>query len=173
MAMRQAHRVSDPPVRESSHPETGSYLLEKPSITHFLRLYRLSPMERIDLILRGVPAAEAKEVAKRMDVAQDAMFKVLRLPISTVNKRAARNQELTIEESERLVGMASLIGQVESMMAESGEAEDFDAAKWLGQWMETPNPALGQRRPAEFLCTAEGFRLVSDVLAAMQSGAYL
>jgi len=59
------------------------------------------------------------------------------------------------------------------MVNESGNPEDFDAAVWLANWLKEPNPALGCIPPGEYMDTAEGFNLLSDTLARMQSGAYV
>jgi uncharacterized protein (DUF2384 family) len=71
--------------------------------------------------------------------------------------------------------MAKLIGQVETMLEESGDPElmkDFDAARWLTHWMEEPVPALGGASPSEYMDTIEGQEMISKLLATMQTGAY-
>ena len=65
-----------------------------------------------------------------------------------------------------------VVGQAEAMVKESGNPRRFDAAKWVGAWLEEPQPALGGKRPAELMDTAEGRGMVADLLARMQSGAY-
>lgn len=65
-----------------------------------------------------------------------------------------------------------LVHQVEKMVAESGNPEGFDAGQWLAAWMERSVPALGGKRPAEYMATAKGRALISQLLAMMQSGAY-
>ena len=67
---------------------------------------------------------------------------------------------------------ADLARQVEKMVAESGNPEDFDAGKWLAAWMERSVPALGGKRPVEFMATTEGRASISQLLAMTQSGAY-
>jgi uncharacterized protein (DUF2384 family) len=71
-----------------------------------------------------------------------------------------------------VVGMAKLIGQVQTMVEESGDPTGFDAAQWLARWLDEPLPALDGKRPAEYMDTAEGRDLVSNLLAMAQSGAY-
>ena len=56
-------------------------------------------------------------------------------------------------------------------MRESGGPAHFDCARWVMTWLGQPLPALGGRRPAELMGTAEGRALVSDLLAQQQSGA--
>ena len=66
-----------------------------------------------------------------------------------------------------------MIGQVEVMVAESGaDAESFDAAAWVARWLDEVSPALGNKRPGEFMDTVAGQEIVSNLLAKMQSGAY-
>ena len=69
-------------------------------------------------------------------------------------------------------GVEYLIGQVENMARESGAPKEFDAAIWLSHWLHAPLPALGNRTPASYMDTVEGQKLVSNILAMGQSGAY-
>ena len=70
-------------------------------------------------------------------------------------------------------GLATLIGQVEALVAEQGAPAGFDAARWFREWMKQPVPALGGRRPVELLDTREGQQIVSGLLEAIRAGAYL
>jgi uncharacterized protein (DUF2384 family) len=69
-------------------------------------------------------------------------------------------------------GIDMLVAQVRTMVRESGDLTDFDSEAWVRRWLERPHPALGGRRPAEFMDTREGRNQVSDLLARQQSGAY-
>jgi uncharacterized protein (DUF2384 family) len=80
--------------------------------------------------------------------------------------------DLSKAEVEKLNAVMNLIAQVQAMVDESGEPSGFDSARWVRQWLQRPVPALGGRRPAEFMDTAEGRALVSRLLAMAQSGAY-
>lgn len=79
---------------------------------------------------------------------------------------------LNQDESERVLGIARLVGQVDNMVRESGNPEGFNAATWVAKWLDRPQPALGGMRPAELMDTADGRGIVSDLIARMQSGAY-
>jgi putative toxin-antitoxin system antitoxin component (TIGR02293 family) len=138
----------------------------------YAALYHASPLERIALIRQGIPAAEAKRILDDLDLGQGVGLRALNLPVATVNKKAKLGERLTTDESERVLGFARLVGQLEAMVAESGEAEAFDAHGWMARWLMEPLPALGHRRPADFLDTMEGQALIATALAQMQSGAY-
>ena len=138
----------------------------------YLSVYRASPLERIDLIKQGIPAAEAKRLFIELPIGQGVGFKALNLSTATVNKKAKQGDTLSREESERIVGFAKLVGQLEAMIQESGNPADFDAGAWMARWLTEPLPALGGARPADLVDTMEGQGLVSSALAKLQSGAY-
>jgi len=96
----------------------------------------------------------------------------LGLAVSTFNRKLANRQVLSRDESERVLGLAKLVGQVQVMVEQSGDVRGFNANHWFANWIDTPVPALGGHRPCEYLDTAEGRDLVSGLLAKMQSGAY-
>jgi putative toxin-antitoxin system antitoxin component (TIGR02293 family) len=141
----------------------------------FLELYQSTPVHRIDLIRNGVSAADFKTFVGSLDIQQEKVFTMLDIATATVNRKASRNESLSREDSEKVVGMAKLIGQVEAMLEESGDPElmrGFDAARWLTHWMEEPIPALGGASPAAYMDTIEGQEMISRLLATMQTGAY-
>ena len=135
-------------------------------------IYRADPMDRVTLVKAGVPAADFVELASDMKMTKERLASTLGLARATVDRKIRDNKVLSPDESSRLLGMASLVGQVQSLVAESGQAQDFDAGAWLSDWLERPVPALGGRRPAELMDTPEGQGIVSRLVAQMQSGAY-
>lgn len=72
------------------------------------------------------------------------------------------------------VDVSHLLEVVKRMLANSTapEAEGLDPVEWLDRWMQTPQPALGGKRPREFLDTPGGGAMVARVLGAIESGAY-
>jgi len=143
-----------------------------PPATSYLAIYRASPMERISMIKQGVRAADAKHVITDLAIAQGAALKALNLSQATVNRKAKQGQALSPDESERIIGLARLVGQVQAIVQESGDAQGFDATAWMSRWLNEPLPALGGKRPIDLMDTMEGQRMVSTALAQVQSGAY-
>lgn len=138
----------------------------------YIDIYRLSAPARIKLIRSGVKAGDAKQMISDLDLDQRALLGALNLKTATVNRKAARNEALAIDEGERVLGIASLVGQLQAIVEESGDAEGFDAARWLSRWLSEPLPALGGEKPLSLLDTMEGQSLVADTLAKVQSGAF-
>ena len=71
--------------------------------------------------------------------------------------------------------MMRLLGLAQEIVANSTseEAKDFDVGKWLGRWIEIPQPALGGLKPSEVLDTPTGIETVEKLLGALESGVYL
>lgn len=159
--MTQAAR---PRARRNSPP--------RPLSPPYLQIYRAAPVERISMIKQGVPASEAKQMIADLCFDQQVLLPALKLSPATVNRKAARNEPLTPSESERVIGVARLVGQLQAMIEESGDPDGFDAPAWLSKWLREPVPALGGARPVDLLDTMEGQSLVSQALAQIQSGAY-
>lgn len=75
-------------------------------------------------------------------------------------------------DSERTRRLAQLVGLVETMAAESGAPDGFDAAAWVGEWLARPHSALGGQMPADLLDTTDGLQMLLRLLKQSQTGAY-
>jgi len=135
-------------------------------------VYHAGPQAKIDIIKQGRPATDVDALAELMSIPKETLINTLRLSRATVNRKARALKTLSSDETERLLGVEMLIGQVATMVGESGDPASFDAAGWTAKWLAAPLPALGRRTPASFMDTIEGQRLVSRLLATTQSGAY-
>lgn len=132
----------------------------------------LDPQQRIDIIRRGIPADRVGRLSARMGLSREFLINSLGLSRTTINRKEREGALLSSDESERLLGVETLVGIVQTMVQESGDPEGFDASHWLGTWLSGPLPALAGATPASYLDTFEGQKLVADLLAMMQSGAY-
>jgi len=59
-----------------------------------------------------------------------------------------------------------------SIAAQDDCPEGFDLDRWLEDWLDRPQAALGGQRPAELLGSDEGVASVCRALGATMSGAY-
>jgi uncharacterized protein (DUF2384 family) len=96
------------------------------------------------------------------------------VPKATAEKKIAAGEVLSGSGGRAALGMAKLLGIAKEIVENSTapEAKGFDAAKWLGQWLERPQPSLGGRRPSDLLDTPTGLDVVTRLLGAIESGAY-
>jgi putative toxin-antitoxin system antitoxin component (TIGR02293 family) len=109
-----------------------------------------------------------------MQIPATRMFTMLGVPKATAEKKSAAGESLSGSGGQAAIGVARLLGIAQAIVAQSTapEAVDFDAAKWLGQWLERPQPALGGRKPGDLIDTPTGIEVVSRLLGAIESGAY-
>lgn len=164
--------MSKAAISKSTARLDGPKAAVSPGPLNFLALYRADAMERIGIVKRGMPATTVEAMAKRMTVSKERLVTTLGLARATVDRKARDNKALSADDSARLLGMARLVGQVQQMVAESGDPKGFDAAAWVAQWLDSPLPALGGQKPAAFMDTADGQALVSTLVTRMQTGAY-
>lgn len=77
---------------------------------------------------------------------------------------------MSSDESERVLGVGSLIGMAQAMVAQSGNPDGFDAPRWVSAWLAQALPALGGVTPASYMDNFEGQKLVAELLAMSQRG---
>lgn len=129
-------------------------------------------MDRIEALRAGIESTVLIEIAKAIGCPLPELIELLQLgrhsPVSAVRK----GDRLTTEQSERVLAFLRLIEVVEEMVMVASQGEAFDASRWIGDWLASPCPALGGRRPATLTDTLEGFRVLDQLLSQMLSGAY-
>jgi putative toxin-antitoxin system antitoxin component (TIGR02293 family) len=133
-----------------------------------------TPYQLVELERRGVEGRFLKDLSKRMEISQLHVFDMIGVPKATAEKKIAAGEVISGSGGQAAIGMAKLIAKAKDMVANSTaeEAKGFDPAKWLGKWLEIPQPALGGRKPSELLDTPTGLDVVLKLLGAIESGAY-
>jgi putative toxin-antitoxin system antitoxin component (TIGR02293 family) len=138
------------------------------------RIAEATPMQLVEVERHGVKGRFIKDFSRRIGVSAVRFYEILGVPKATVEKRSTEGTEITGAGGQAAVAMAKLLAKAQEIVGNSTSpaAKDFDAAKWLGQWIERPQPALGGRKPAELIGTPTGVEMVSRLLGAIESGAY-
>ncbi len=90
---------------------------------------------------------------------------------ASAREQAKPRATKTLTASKKGVLLALVKRMVDNSASE--QAEGFDTERWLRQWLDQPNPALGCVRPIDMLATQEGTQTVRQLLSTMESGAYL
>lgn len=131
--------------------------------------------ERVAIEREGVPFQVVQGLIEGIgSSSSDFRRNVLRMPKATFSKKMKEMALFSGTPGQSVVGLLELINKVEDMLlAEHGDAlAGFDVEKWVGQWIQRPQPALGGMAPADLLDTPSGRESVMRVLGAIQSGAY-
>jgi putative toxin-antitoxin system antitoxin component (TIGR02293 family) len=137
-----------------------------------LKLFQTSVIDRVNIVKVGVPALYVNVLTACMGMPKDKFYRTIGLMRPTVDRKVRASKLLNQDESERVLGIARLVGQAQSLIQASGGSGTFNAAQWVAGWLDRPLPALGGRCPGEYMDTADGRTLVADLLAQQQSGAY-
>jgi putative toxin-antitoxin system antitoxin component (TIGR02293 family) len=135
---------------------------------------RATPLQLVEIERRGVAGRFLKDLAKRMDIPAVRVFDMLGVPKATAEKKSSTGDVVSGSGGQAAIGMAKLVAIVQDIVAHSTaqQTKGFDAAKWLGQWLDRPQPSLGGRKPAELIDTPTGVEIVARLLGAIESGAY-
>ncbi len=130
-----------------------------------------SPMQWVDIERQGVDAAVLSDLAKRMEVSYSHLAETVGIPKATAARKLANNEKIN---GAAAIALARLLAMASDIVADSTspEAETFNTARWLGQWIEQPQPALGGCKPSDLLDTPTGVAMVTKLLGAIRSGAY-
>lgn len=164
MDLKEAHMTTDPKI--------AKHLAERIVKTvPFIVWNKMSVAEKIHLIRSGIPARCIGELASVMGMERETVVEFLGLSHTDIARKVQLGKVLSPGESERVLGMLTLLGGVQAMI-DTESAPDFDAAKWLSSWLVAPLPALDGSTPASYMDTVEGQRYVSNLLEMAQSGAY-
>jgi putative toxin-antitoxin system antitoxin component (TIGR02293 family) len=137
-----------------------------------LKLFQTSVIDRVNIVKVGVPALYVNVLTACMGMPKDKFYRTIGLMRPTVDRKVRASKLLNQDESERVLGIARLVGQAQSLIRDSGRSGTFNAARWVAGWLDRPLPALGGKRPGEYMDTADGRTLVADILAQQQSGTY-
>lgn len=155
-------------VQRFTRDKTGAEVF----IIDDIPISRADPEQRIEILRTGFPASIVTELANSMRWSREHTLEVVRVKRSTAMRKIKMQARLATDESERILSVIDLIEQVQRMVERSGNPNGFDAAAWVAQWLESVNPALGGKRPADYLDTNEGIGIIRRLLAQMESGAY-
>ena len=112
-------------------------------------------MERADIVEQGVRARFLERLAVELAVSKEKLYDIIGVSRATADRKLKADQVLSATDSEHVMGMARLVGQVQQIVQESGDPAGFDADPWVTAFLDAPGPALGARRPRDLMRTSE------------------
>ena len=128
--------------------------------------------EVVQAIKRGIAAKEVEHLSSLLGLPLLELSIALGVPPTTIRRKARGGRVLRLDQGERVMGLQRIVGQVQTMVEDCGDPTNFDAGAWTGVWLKRAVPALGGKRPIEFLNTVAGLQLLSDLLQRNVTGAY-
>jgi putative toxin-antitoxin system antitoxin component (TIGR02293 family) len=86
------------------------------------------------------------------------------IPLRTLQHRRSRREKLTVEESDRVLRVARLLSQSESV---------YESRQRALAWLRRSNPRLRDRTPLEMSKTDTGSRIVEELLGQIDEGMFV
>jgi uncharacterized protein (DUF2384 family) len=135
---------------------------------------RLSFAETVAIERDGVTSDAFVATIEKLKIPNSRVLDILRIPKSTAAYKIKNGGRFEGTEALASIRLEKLLALAQSIAANSlhPDAEFFDSGKWLGEWIEHPQPALGGINPSALLDTEVGGQRVYQVLAALESGSY-
>jgi putative toxin-antitoxin system antitoxin component (TIGR02293 family) len=116
----------------------------------------------IDRARAGLPYASLEAVARRFEIPQEALVRVLNLPLRTLARRK-KERRLHANESDRLLRLGRIAALAEEVLGGRERA---------AAWLRKPNRALGGASPLDRLDTDLGAKEVEQVIFRIAHGVY-
>jgi len=162
------------PARAAKRPASAGHHSKRGAAAFIKAVADATPLERVEIERQGVSGAFIKEISRKIGVPTVRVFRILGVPRATAEKKAAAGQLVKGSGGQAAVGLIRLLGIAGEIAANSTseKTRGFDAARWLGTWIERPQPALGGRKPADLLDTPTGVEVVARLLGSLESGAF-
>lgn len=131
-------------------------------------------IDKIRAERHGIRPYELLYLIGKLQLPVAQVFQFLNIPKTTALQKIKTGKPFVGTEAHGAVRLLKLLRKAKSITSDSlhPDAKDFDYGKWLGEWLESPQPALGGIKPSELLDTEVGGQRVYQVLSALESGSY-
>lgn len=121
-----------------------------------------SDLEIHALIAAGFPARSIKRLSDQGIVCAAALSQIIAL--TTLNRRCASDQRLSLGESDRVFRFAHVTAMAETLFGDDQKAQ---------RWLSKPKQRFAREPPYALLSTSPGTRLVEELLIQMAEGLVL
>ena len=118
-----------------------------------------------DLILqikKGLPTSSFEKLRKKLDVSDNLLSQIVKIPKRTLNRRKQQGR-LSAEESERLLRIARLYDKALDVFEDEEAVED---------WFKTPARGLAGTPPLKYADTELGAQEVERLLIRIEHGVF-
>ncbi|ADB38711.1 type II RES/Xre toxin-antitoxin system antitoxin [Spirosoma linguale] len=117
----------------------------------------------IDLVNEGLPMQSVKFLQDNLGFSNRLMSHLLAISESTYQRRIRAKSSLTKDETEKVISLSELYAKGIDIL---GSPEKFH------YWLDSPNYALGNRKPIDLLNSTVGRQEAMEILFRIQYGIY-
>lgn len=132
-----------------------------------VRIAQESPFQRVARMRRGSTTRDLQSLAGCLGLDTKEIHRMLGIPRRRrgTDHAVGKHPVLSLGETERVVGLWQLIGQVQALATPSTPAHSSSVARGFGAWLASPAEILG-KPVSHFLDTFEGCGLILDHMQA-------
>lgn len=131
--------------------------------------FRASLNERHVILEHGVPATYLNTLSREIPIPKSRLCRLVGISLSTVNRKIRSGSRLRLFESDRVMFLAQLIGQIDCIACASADRCKVDPGSLIMDWLAEPHAALNGHPPSDYFDTGIGRRLISDLLQKLDS----
>lgn len=134
-----------------------------------------NPTHQIAAERSGLPSAEVSALARQLHWPDSLMLKVIGLPTASWTRKKSQDASIDGAPGFAALALRALLDRAREVVqatVEPNQSSSFDAGQWLGEWLQTPMPALGGKRPVDMLDVPAGQSVVLRLLGSLESGAW-
>ena len=118
----------------------------------------------VDAVETGVPYANFKKAAKRLDLSETGLAKLVGIASSTLSyQKKTKNARLSVDNSEKLYRYINLLERAIIVLNDESYALE---------WFRQPNAAFEGKSPAEIARNEAGAQMVLDLLGRVEYGVF-
>ncbi|NWB98432.1 DUF2384 domain-containing protein [Pseudomonas gingeri] len=118
-----------------------------------------SELETHEMIQFGFEAQRLMQLCDQGDVTPLGRDQII--PLKTLKTRVARDQRLTVDESDRLFRAAHIIAMADTLFGNDEKAK---------RWLSKPKDRFSGKSPMAMLSTIQGTRQVEEMLIQLAEG---
>ena len=124
--------------------------------------FKLGSIQAIYKITRGISQTELLYLKKVTELDYERLAFIVGLTRQTIAQKPG-SYTYDVSESDKIYRIADLY---------SYGYDVFENKEGFNEWMRTENPALGNKKPIDFLDTMYGFQEVKDLIGRIDYGVY-
>jgi Protein of unknown function (DUF2384) len=165
--------VSQPLAKTAQIASLRGHRLAKGQ-TDIVDKYAMGFAEAMEIERNGVPVEWVFKNGEILKISNARLLDIFNIPKSTAAHKLKAGSRFEGVGAQAYLRLERMIGLAQSIAENSlhPDAKNFDFGRWLGEWIEQPQPALGGIKPADMMDTEVGGQRVLEVLAALESGSY-
>lgn len=161
-------------ARAEAASGAGAVAAIRRSLDKLLTVYGSVPWQTSYTVFReGIDPSLVACIADAANRSRQQLFSHLDIPATTLKRKKAEGGALPEAQSYRVLGFLTIAARLHRMLQESGDPEalkSFDLFGWLVDWMNEPNPSLGDVTPFAALRSPTGLQEVESLLERMRTG---